>query len=67
MAGLYLVKSRKSKSITNPSVLKTVLFIIEFVIPPLIGLSRGQDIQEKKKKYCLKRSMYRNMKYQYSW
>lgn len=49
MAGLYLVKSRKSKSITNPSVLKMVLFIIEFVIPPLIGLSRGQDIQEKKR------------------
>lgn len=48
MAGLYLVKSRKSKSITNPGILKIVLFIIECVIPSLIDLSRGQDIQEKK-------------------
>lgn len=62
MAGLDPVKSRKSKSIINPRVLKIVLFIIEFAIPSLIGLSRGQDIQEKKE-ILVKKTVYRNMKY----
>lgn len=70
MAGSCLAKSGKPKfqktKFTNSRILKITLFIIEFVIASLTGFLEVQTFK-KKKKYSLKKSTYRNMKYQYGW